>query len=381
MPATRKARFTGVYASGLVHWQYRISLPKDPATGKRSQEVRGGFQSDEDAHFARQRRMVELGLGDDIPDDRMTVGAWVNQYLDSHALNVDESSIHNYRGRVQYLTPLADVRLRELTVPRVQRWVDALARSKSPATARTARGLLVQALNEAIRQRLIATNVAHLSRAPRHTPAKRVILSGDDISRFAATAERDRLGAAWMLLLLCQLRPGEIAGLRWPDIDLDRGRVHVDITRTRNVKGQWVLGDGPKRESSRRTIDLPDICVRLLKEHRRAQNERRLQAPPGWWTDRDLVFPNARGDVITNHVLETRLKRVCLTAGVPVLTPHSLRTTGATWARSLGEDAEVVQRRLGHKNVQTTLNLYSYERPGESRQTSERLEDALRKQG
>lgn len=375
-------RFAGVYPSGKSHWQYRISLPKD-TDGKRRQEVRGGYRTAEDAFEARRRRLIELGLGDDVPDDRMTLGRWLDAFLESHALNVDASTIYNYQGRKAYITPLLDVRLRDLTVLRVQRWVDAVAREKSPSRARDARQLLVMALNEAVRQRLMPVNVAHLSRAPRHEPKKRTILTNGEhdrqIDRFVESAERDHFAAAWLLMLMCQLRPGEISGLHWRDVNLDRATVAITTTRTRNATGQWVIGDGPKTTSSRRVIEMPERCVRLLREHRARQNERRLKAPPGWWDEQDLVFPNARGGILSNDVIDYRLEQLCKRADVPRITPHSLRATGATWARSLGEDAEVVQRRLGHKKIETTLGMYSLERPGESRETSDRLERALKR--
>lgn len=374
----------GVYASGRSHFQFRITLPKGP-DGKRRQEVRGGFLTADDAYDARRKRLAELGLGDEIPDDRITVGVWLERFLESHALSVKPNSTYVYRSHARHLTPLADVRLRDLTVARVQRWLDDLRRRHSANVARAARTLLVMALNEAVRQRLIPANVASLSRSPRHTATPRVILHNHDddrqIDRFVTAAGDDELGAAWLLMLLCQLRPGEVRGLRWSDLDLDRGIVHIDVTGTRDESGRNIIGSDPKTASSRRPVSLPDRCVRLLREHRTRQHALRLKAPPGTWHDQGLVFPNGSGGVLAHQVLARRLARLCDAADVPVITPHSLRSSGATWLRSLGEDAEVLQRRLGHTSVATTLGMYSLPRPNESRQTSERLERELRREG
>lgn len=375
---------TGVYASGRSHFQYRITLPKD-ATGTRRQEVRGGFLTADDAYDARRRRMAELGLGGEIPDDRMTVGDWLPRFLESHALDVGGNTTYQYRMQAKYLTAINDVRLRDLTVARVQRWLDSLRRERGANTARRARSLLVMALNEAVRQRLVPANVASLSRAPRHTPTPRVILHNHDddrqIDRFVEHAERDPMAAAWLLMLLCQLRPGEVRGLRWSDLDLERGIVHVDVTGSRDAEGRAIVSDRPKTASSRRPISLPDRCVRLLREQRTKQNAIRLKAPPGVWVDQGLVFPGDTGAILSDKTLADRLTRLCATANVPRITPHSLRSSGATWLRSIGEDAEVVQRRLGHANIATTLGTYSLARPGESRATSERLERELRREG
>lgn len=164
-------------------------------------------------------------------------------------------------------------------------------------------------------------------------------------------------------------------------VNLDRGIIGIDATRTRDAQGKWIIGDGPKTPSSERDIEIPELCVRVLREHRARQNAFRLKAPPGWWRDQDLVFPNRHGDVIASHTIEYRLTKLCELAKVPRLTPHELRHTGATWARAIGEDAEVLQRRLGHKKIETTLGTYSQERPGESRETSQRLERDLRRPG
>lgn len=369
----------GIKKTGANTYGYR--LPYKDASGKWKQEVRGGFLTWEDAWLRRTERAVAMGQApaSALPDNR-TVGDYVTAYLEQHALEVDASTIYSYRGTAQrHIIPhLGPIRLKDLTVERTRNWIVTLTRERSAATAREARRLLSQILAQALEDELVTRNVVSAVRPPRHETRKPTILDGEQIAAFLRAADSDEWRAFWYVALMTQLRPGELAGLKWGDLDMDRGILHVNRTRSRNDQGSWVLGDGVKTPSSRRSFPLPSICVTVLKEHRREQNALRLRMPPGVWQDHDLVFPNTTGWVLSSSTMEYRLRQLCERAGVPVLTPHMLRHTGATWSRKLGEDPEVVAERLGHKDVTMTMNFYSHTLPDDQRRASERLESSLR---
>jgi integrase len=375
-PRTAKPLPTGVYLSGREHYQYRIKHQGRP-------EVRGGFLSADDAFVARHQRLVQLGQAspDALPDNR-TLEQWFAHWIQQWRIvsGARDSTVFEYQNtaRRYILSQLGTYRLRDLTPQIVRQWVATLTRDVSPSRAKEARRLLRQMLQQAVEDEIIPRNVAAIVRPPRTETRETAHLTPDEIVAFLAVADNDEHCALWYLGMLVQLRPGELAGLRWDDIDLDARTVRISATRTRSAAGRWSLGDDTKRPASRRTIDLPTICVEKLREHRRRQAAVRLQMPPGSWKELGLVFPNRTGGVMSGSTMQYRIRSICREAGVTIITPAGLRHSGATWARRLGEDIEVVQRRLGHTKIETTLNRYRHVAPEEQRELSARLDAALR---
>lgn len=371
----------GVSRSGQTNYKYR--LPYKDTDGKWRQEVRGGFQTWEAAWLARTKRAVELGQqpASALPDNR-TVDQYFTAWLDAHRVTarLRDSTFYNYRAtyRRDVQPHLGDVRLRDLTVERVRTWVTHLTRTKSAASAKEARRLLVQMLHQATADELVTRNVAAIVRPPRHTSKETAYLEPDEIVRFLAVADQDEHCALWYLGLMVQARPGELTALRWSDVDLDHATLTIAITRTRSESGKFILGDDVKRRASRRTIELPATCVQKLREHRRRQAEMLLRMPHGIWHDNGLVFPNRTGKVMGNSTLQYRLRAICREAGVTVITPAGLRHSGITWLRRLGEDIEVISRRVGHTRVEMTMARYRHVSSSEQREASARLDQAVR---
>jgi integrase len=181
---------------------------------------------------------------------------------------------------------------------------------------------------------------------------------------------------------MTQLRPGELSALRWDALDLDSGMLHVRAIRSTDVNGIVITKDKSKSRAGTRSFPLPDICVQKLRAHRVRQNEVKLRMPPGTWTDRGLVFPGRAGRIMTQAAQSWRVTRLCEQSGVPVVTMHGLRHSGATWQLALGVDAKLISQRLGHASVTFTLDTYVHPSDDDQRGVSERIEaDLLRRRG
>jgi integrase len=226
---------------------------------------------------------------------------------------------------------------------------------------------------------MIPRNVAELVDAPRRTFPDVVTWKMEQVATFFAVSDEHYLAALWRLALLTGMRRGELLGLMWEDIDLDRGMLSVRRTLSRGKGGDWVLGQ-PKTQSGRRAIALPESCVASLRRHRAKQNSQRLRLGEVW-QDSGFVFTGQQGQALHVNVLVTHFKSLIRKAGLPDLRFHDLRHTSATLLLAQGVHPKIVQERLGHADISMTLNRYSHVTPDMQRSAADTLDAVFTKVG
>ncbi len=191
-----------------------------------------------------------------------------------------------------------------------------------------------------------------------------------------AAARGDRLEALYVLAVSAGLRQGELLGLRWRDVDMERGTLSVRRQLTRS-KEDGLRFTEPKSKKSRRSIRLAGRATEALRRHRSAQNKERLRLGT-LWKDQDLVFANRTGaplDVgnLTNYSFRPLLER----AELPRIRFHDLRHTCATLLLSRNVNPKIVQEMLGHANISETMDTYSHVLPSMQETAVSAMEEAL----
>jgi integrase len=177
-----------------------------------------------------------------------------------------------------------------------------------------------------------------------------------------------------VLAITAGLRIGELLGLKWEDLDLERGVLH--IRRTLSPAKSGPTFSVPKNGKGR-SIKLTGRAVEALRHHRAAQNEERLKLGV-MWEDWGLVFCTESGSPSTRRKLTSRsFKPLLKRAGLPDIRFHDLRHTCATLLLSRGHHPKLVQELLGHASVAMTLDRCSHVMPGMSDQTAAAMESAL----
>jgi integrase len=205
--------------------------------------------------------------------------------------------------------------------------VGTTERPVSPRTVQMVHAVLRNAVEHAVREELVPRNVVKLVRVPAPHYEVGTGLSLAEARRLLAAVRGDRLQAVYVLALSAGLRRGELLGLRWADVDLDGGELHVRQAVQR-VGGELRFTE-PKTRHSRRTIPLPALAVDALREHKARQAADRLAAGPGW-RDSGLVFTTATGTGIEPRNLNRHWYSLRTRAGVPSVRFHDLRHTCVT---------------------------------------------------
>jgi integrase len=175
-----------------------------------------------------------------------------------------------------------------------------------------------------------------------------------------------------------------VLGLQWKDIDGTTLRVDRQLLgrKTDEDTGKTHLEMSLPKGKRARTLDLSDETLTLLREHKREQAELKLKNRLRY-EDHGLVFAQAweqqinkrarLGFPLNREALGVTLKTFCKAAGVKEISVHGLRHTCATLLLSAGVPAHVVQRRLGHKSIEMTLNLYAHVLPSMQADAANRL--------
>jgi integrase len=183
--------------------------------------------------------------------------------------------------------------------------------------------------------------------------------TAEELRRFLEHVNSERLAALWTLAASTGMRRGEILGLRWVDVDLDRARVAVRQTL---VAGRQVATSEPKTSRGRRSIALDPRTVAELRAWRAAQLEERLAWGPGY-RDTGLVFTREDGSPLHPEWLSDAFAWRIKQAGLPPIRVHDLRHTHASLGLAAGVPIKVISERLGHSSSNFTADAYQHVTP------------------
>jgi integrase len=372
-----------------TRWRIRWELPPDPYTGVRRQGSRGGFATRKEAESQLADLLGRVNSGTYVAPSRIRLGAYLSSWLDG--LAVRPTTLDNYRtaAQVHTIPRLGGVALADLTAEHVDALYRELERrGKAVGTCRTAgvtckandctperheglapksvrhvHTMLRKSLQDAVERGYLGRNVCDLANPPtqrdaRGRRARDKAWTVDQLRTFLAHITDDRDYALWLLIASTGMRRGEVCGLRWDEVDLDRGRVRVARTIT-EVRGRLVVQDVGKSDAAERSIALDTHTVAALRAWRVRQSEERL-AWPGEWFDSGLVFTREDGSGLRPKRLSSTFTRTTARADLPRIGPHGLRHTYATAALRAGVSPEVVSKRLGHASVTITLSIYAH---------------------
>jgi integrase len=248
---------------------------------------------------------------------------------------------------------------------------------KSVPSDRTVRFLLVllsSALQHAVREDELPRNVARNVVLSTGRSKDIEPLSIEEGRHLLAAARGDRLWAVYELAVRLGLRRGELLGLRWRDVDLVAGVVHVRQNLQR-VGGELLITE-TKTQRSTRKLALPDPCVTALRARRATQLADRLAAGERW-TSSDLVFTTRYGTPIEPRNLNRSFAVLCKNAGLRQVRLHDLRHTCASLLHEQGADARTIMEVLGHSSIRVTLDIYTFVRLETQRAAIDRVGDAL----
>lgn len=366
---------------GKQSWQVSVSAGFDPITGRRVRVWRTVRGTRKDAERVLARLLNEAAHGGLVDPGRATVGEWLDQWLvDIAKPNVAAKTWERYEEVVRlHLKPhLGSIPLHRLRPAHVQRLYAALQEAgKHPRTILHVHRVLHAALEKAVKLEVVGRNVCDAVSPPKVRPTEVRALTEDELARVLRASEGTRLYVPVLLAALCGLRRGEVLALRWEDVDLDRGVLHVrrSLEEVR-VGGESVVRFKEPKTGRGRAVALPPMVVDALRSCRREQLESRLRVGSAW-RDHGLVCCTPTGEPIHPNTLTWEFAHLVRRLGMR-LRFHDLRHAHATHLVRAGVDVRTVAGRLGHATPSMTLNVYGHLLPGAQEHAALVVEEVIR---
>jgi integrase len=330
--------------------------------------MRGGFRTKRECEAALGEVLSALRSGAFVEASRRTVRSFLlDEWLPVVQPALRATTWSTYRTHMEsYVIPiLGDVELQRLTPAQLgglyrKLLKDGRRRRKgglSPKSVQNTHRALHRALRDAVRWGYVVRNVADAVDPPKSKQAEMKFWTPSDLRTFLASVETDRLYAAWVLTATTGMRRGELAGLRWVDMDFPAGRVHIRKPRVM-ADGEVVISE-PKTKRGRRGIALDHRTLGALRAWQERQSQERELVGKGY-VDSGMVFTQPDGSAIKPYLFTDWFEAHVKRAGLPRIRLHDMRHSYASAALAAGVPAKVVSERLGHANIGITMDTYSH---------------------
>ncbi len=346
----------------------------------RKRKFVGGFKTQAAAAKAMRAALVKLDVGTDPFPDKLIVTDYVNTtwlpHLETQG-RLTPSTIRTYRQQMRdfVLPAIGSLEMRKVQPRDVQQILDGLTKKgKSPRTVAHVRTTMSAAFQHAWRLQLVPVNVARAAEAP---AKRKPELRTPNAAELRTIIEQAK-GTMWEMPILLSAttgaRRGEVLGLRWCNVDLERGRIRI-VEGLHWTDRQFVFLP-PKTATSVRTISLLADVVERLKAYR-VEQAQRLLALGVRVTDQHVVCDRGDGTPIEPSTYSHAAARIAKAAGLDGVRLHDFRHGVATTLASSGNRPELTSRMLGHASVGFTLSVYTHPSDDEMDKVAELLQRAI----
>lgn len=347
-------------------WEARVTIGRDPGTGKQIQRsIYGATQAEVRKKLTQTISAVDTGTY--IEPCKMTLNQWLDIWTRDYIGDVKPSTALLYQNQIRlYIRPaLGAIKLEALNPHDIQGLYNRLKsgnEGKSGVSAKTVRnvhGVLHKALQQAVELGYLRTNPSDTCKLPKKELREMHPLNEDQIPLFLKAIQGHRHEILYRVALFTGMREGEILGLTWTAVDFQRGTITIkqQLTKEKKKGGKYYIA--PPKNGKPRTITPAPTVMKLLQTQRRRQMEQRLQMG-AQWQDSGMVFTNENGGYLSYRTVFDCFKRIVGKIGAPDTRFHDLRHSYVVLAIKSGDDFKTISENLGHATVAFTMQVYAH---------------------
>ena len=357
-----------------IHYELSVEGERDPETGKRQRFTKTVDCSEKEAKAELRRMITEVEQGIAVRKLPKTVSEWMDEWVENDLPHVEETTKVGYKTKIKcYIKPaIGNILIQSLRAHHVQKMVnDMIAKGLSAKNIKDTYNNINAAMKKAVILRMVSYNPCEGVSLPKVKRYRAKVYDITNIHRLLELAKGTDMYLPVFLCVTFGLRRGELLALRWSDIDFK--------TKTLSVRNNMVRGENgfiikaPKSEAGIRDIRFGDDTLAELREAKKQYFDDMCSYGAGF-QHLNFVIRQEDGSPLKPDSMTQKWERFVEYNKLPKIRLHDLRHSNATALIMAGVNPKVVQQRLGHSDVNITLNTYTHVLPEMDIEAAEKLD-------
>lgn len=348
-------------------WSVIIELPKDTISNKRKQKWYTVNGTKKDAEKFLTEKLRELDTGILIDTKKMKFGDYLDYWKEKTFNNLEITTQEGYVQKIdKHIKPfLGNVYLEDLKPLHLQNFYEEKLKngklnSSGSLSARTVLAIhriIHSALEQAVKWQLVIRNVADAVEPPKAKKYDANYLTDKQTEELIKIAKQSDIYIPIMIAIYTGARRGEILGLSWSNVNLEKGYIKIidNLCATKN----GLIIKKPKTKSGIRTIAISKELIKVLKQHRIRQMENKLRIGK-LYKDNNMVCCYEDGHLYNPKRFSAKFHELLEKNNLPIIRLHDLRHSHASLLVKMGVQPKEISHRLGHSNIGITMDLYSH---------------------
>jgi integrase len=361
-------------------WDFIFDGGTDPLTGKRKQIKRRGFESKRHATDEMTRIKAEILENEFLDLTQMTYARYMEEWFQERKSRLQKSTFetHSIFYRNVIKPRLGHLKLQQIAPIQIQKFINDLVNdtSYSEHTVHLIFRIVSASLKKAKVLKLIKNNPSNGITLPKIRRKEINVWSLEQVNFFIREAKNikrlTRCHIGFLMSIFTGMRQGEVLGLRWKDVDFEAQIIFVRQTLMQNAQ----IKPGAKNEASVRSIHIPYKLVDELKTYRKQVVQEKLIHGQSYH-DNDLVVCTRDSKPMIPRNFRKEFYNLVEKVGLPKIRFHDLRHIHATILIQQNVNVKLISERLGHADIETTLNTYSHVLPDMQKSVSDKLDKII----
>lgn len=312
-----------------------------------------------EARKLRKEHLAKKQRGEVLPASSETLVQHAEDFINFKALNLAESTIYSYRGMLKnHIKPyfknkkIQDVQARDL-----EKYILKTSKNVCTSTVRKHMDLLHAVFEDAKKKQIVKVNPTDLIDQLKVEKKEKVCYNEAETRKLLESLKGTSIEIPVYLAIFLGLRRGEVAGLRWEDVDFENRTITVRNSRVQ--VGKEIIEKKPKTAKSQRTLLMPDVLCKILLQEKNRKPTARSMAESSQRSK--YVATTRKGEPFRPNDMAERFNKHLKKHGLKHIRFHDLRHTFASIAANNGVNVYEVSQSLGHANVHVTTSVYLHE--------------------
>lgn len=355
--------------NGETRYEFRVYLGIDPLTGKQKNTTKRGFKTRKEAELALYRIKIEVSKGTYRKERAETFQELYDLWIVQYEKTVQESTFVKTTGifNNHILPAMRSYKIEKINIDVCQKHVNEWAEKLKKY--RMVKAYAAKVLDFAIKRGYLQTNPFTLVDMPITAPKTTVVdeekvenfYTKEQLIEFLTCLEKEnnyKAYALFRLLAFSGIRKGEALALTWSDLIFTTNEIRINKALSRGKDNQLYVKTTKTGEA--RTINMDENTMAVLKEWRKKQIQDYLKLGFNTMQTKQLVFSNEHNEYLQPTKTRKWILHVQNKYKLGKITTHGLRHTHCSLLFEAGVSIKEVQDRLGHSDVQTTMNIYAH---------------------